>query len=108
MKKTIGEYLRGLRKAEGLTLTQMGAKLGIDSGALSKIETGKKLLDPAYLPLIAKTFNLNIEILKAEFFAERIAHEIIENSCNVETLKLAEEKIKYIKTISAKQAKLKI
>tara|TARA_B100000700_G_C14882382_1_gene778697 strand:- start:108 stop:434 length:327 start_codon:yes stop_codon:yes gene_type:complete len=108
MKKAIGEYLRELRKAEGFTLTQMGAKLGMDSGALSKVETGKKLLDSGYLPAIADTFNLDLDVLKAEFFAEKIAYELIENSCNEDTLKLAEEKVKYIKTKSATQAKLNI
>lgn len=108
MKQAIGEYLRELRKETGLTLTQMGAKLGMDSGALSKVETGKKLLDSSYLPAIANTFNLDLEKLKSEFFAEKIAYELIHNSCNEDTLKLAEEKVKYIKIKSAIQAKLEI
>jgi|SRR5690606_15891650 len=108
MKQAIGEYLRELRKAEGLTLTQMGAKLGMDSGALSKVENGKKFLDSGYLPVIAGTFNLDLDTLKSEFFAEKIAYELIENSCNEETLRLAEEKVRYIKTKSAKQTKLNI
>lgn len=108
MKQAIGEYLRELRKAEGLTLTQLGARLGMDSGALSKVETGKKLLDSGYLPAIAETFNLDFEALKSEFFAEKIAYELIENSCNENTLKLAEEKVRYIKIKSATQSKLNI
>tara|TARA_R110002072_G_scaffold199405_2_gene357006 strand:- start:10238 stop:10564 length:327 start_codon:yes stop_codon:yes gene_type:complete len=108
MKQAIGEYLRELRKGKGLTLTQMGAKLGMDSGALSKVENSKRLLDPHYLETIAEIFELDFEELKTEFFAERIAYELINNSCNEETLKLAEEKIKYIKTKSATQAKLNI
>jgi transcriptional regulator with XRE-family HTH domain len=108
MKQAIGQYLRELRTSEGFTLTQMGAKLGMDSGALSKIENGKKLLDSSFLPIIAEIFNLNLETLKSEFFAEKIAYELIENSCNENTLKLAEEKVKYIKTKSATQAKLNI
>mgnify|MGYP000152039407 FL=1 len=45
MEANFGEYIRKLRTENGLTLTQLGAKLGIDSGALSKIETGKKEFD---------------------------------------------------------------
>ncbi|MEM0518977.1 MULTISPECIES: helix-turn-helix domain-containing protein [Aequorivita] len=108
MKKGIGEYLRELRKSEGFTLTQMGAKLGMDSGALSKIENGKRILDAGYLPIVAQVFNLDLEILKTEFFAEKIANELIENSCNESTLRLAEEKIKYIKVKTAEQTKLEI
>ncbi len=37
MRETFGEYIRRLRTEKGLTLTQLGAFIGIDSGALSKI-----------------------------------------------------------------------
>lgn len=108
MKKAIGEYLHELRKEKGFTLTQLGARIGMDSGALSKVENGKKALDSSFLLAISETFDLDLETLKSEFFAEKIAYELIDNSCNETTLKLAEEKVKYIKIKSAKQAKLKI
>ena len=60
MEANFGEYIRKLRTENGLTLTQLGAKLGIDSGALSKIETGKKEFDEKYLSNLANTFNLDI------------------------------------------------
>ena len=103
MRETFGEYLHKLRIEKGFTLTQLGALLGIDSGALSKIENGKRKLDEKILPKIANEFNLDIKNLKNEFISEQIAYKILENNCNNEVLLLAEEKVKYIKQKSIKQ-----
>ena len=56
METNFGEYIRSLRNQNNLTLTQLGAKLGIDSGALSKIETGKKEFDEKYAQRRSKNF----------------------------------------------------
>ncbi len=106
MKESIGQYIRKLRIEKNFTLTQLGALLCIDSGALSKIENGKKSLDQKCLPKVAKVFSLDLEELKNEFFSERIAYEIINNSCNEKVLALAEEKVKYLKLSLSRQGKL--
>lgn len=106
MKETIGEYIKRLRVDNELTLTQLAAYLGIDSGALSKIENGKKKLDEKVLPRIASKFNLDFKTLKNEFISEQIANKIYESDCSKEVLQLAEEKIKYIKQRNIKQTNL--
>jgi len=106
MRKSIGEYIHELRVENGYTLTQLGALLGIDSGALSKIENGKKSIDSKCLPKLAKVFSLDLEKLRDEFVSEKIAYDIISNSCNEEVLKLAEEKIRYIQIKKMSQSKL--
>jgi len=106
LKTTIGEYIKTLRTEKGLTLTQLGGQLGIDSGALSKIENGKKKLDEKALPKLAKVFKLNLNQLKDEYFSEVIAYEIYVNKCSDKVLALAEEKVKYIKSKNAKQGDL--
>jgi len=103
MKELFGEYIRKLRVENGLTLTQLAAYIGIDSGALSKIENGKKKLDEKILPRIAEKFNLNLENLKNEFISEQIAGKIYESNCSNEVLRLAEEKVEYFKQKNAKQ-----
>lgn len=106
MKETFGEYIRKLRVENGLTLTQLAAYLGIDSGALSKIENGMKKLDEKVLPKIAEKFNLDLEILKNEFVSEQIAYKIYESNCSNEVLQLTEKKINYIKQRNVKQINL--
>ena len=106
MKETFGEFIRKLRTEHNMTLTQLGAKIGVDSGALSKIETGKKRLDEKALPKLAKLFKLNLSEIKDEFFSELIANEIYQNKCSEKVLVLAEQKVKYIRTKNTKQGNL--
>lgn len=108
MEANFGEYIRKLRTQNGWTLTQLGAKLGIDSGALSKIETGKKELDEVFLPNLAEAFNLDLEMLKSELISEKIANTIYQYRCNDNVLTLAEEKVKYIRQKNTKQITLKL
>ena len=108
MKQLFGQYIKSLRKKNGLTLTQLGAKLGIDSANLSKIENGKREFDEKKLELLAKTFDLNIEDLKIEFFAELFAKKLYKNNCSTNAFIVAEEKIKYLKQQDVKQGKLNL
>ena len=108
MEANFGEYIRTLRTQSGLTLTQLGAKLGIDSGALSKIETGKKKFDENCLPKLAEAFNLDLETLKSELISEKIANTLYHYKCSDNVLALAEEKVKYIREKNIKQTILKL
>ena len=106
MTENFGEYLRRLRTAKGYTLTQLAAKIGIDSANLSKIETGKRDLDEKKLQRVAKVFNLDINGLKEEYFSDKIARKLFENHCSEKTLILAEQKIKYIKQKKSTQGNI--
>jgi transcriptional regulator with XRE-family HTH domain len=108
MKQSFGEYIRHLRTKEELTLTQLGAKLDLDSANLSKIENGKRDFDEKRLTLLAQVFNLDLEELKTEFYGEQFAIKIYENQCSIETLKVAEQKLNYLKIKNAKQLKIDI
>lgn len=106
METNFGEYIRRLRTDNSLTLTQLGAKLGIDSGALSKIETGKKDFDEKYLENLANVFDLDIEKLKVEYFGEQFAKKMYAYNCSTETLIVAEQKVNYLKNVNVKQSEL--
>ncbi len=108
MKETFGTYIRKLRLERDLTLTQLAAKLNLDSANLSKIETGKREFDEKRLIKLANAFGLDIEMLKAEFFSDLIAKKLYQNNCNKETLVMAEEKVKYLRQVNSKQGELKI
>jgi transcriptional regulator with XRE-family HTH domain len=76
MKETFGEYIRKLRTENELTLTQLAAKLDLDSANLSKIENGKREFDERRLEKLATTFKLDLAILKAEFYSDFIAKKL--------------------------------
>jgi len=105
MKETFGEYIRKLRNENELTLTQLAAKLDLDSANLSKIENGKREFDEKRLVKLALTFNLDIEKLKAEFYSDFIAKKLYETNCNNEVFVLAEQKIEYLKQKNLTQSK---
>lgn len=107
MKETFGEYIRKLRIENELTLTQLAAKLDLDSANLSKIENGKREFDENRLQKLASTFELDINQLKAEFYSDLIAKKLYETDCNNEVFVLAEQKIAYLKQKNLSQAKLK-
>ena len=98
MKETFGEYIKRLRTENELTLTQLAAKLDLDSANLSKIENNKREFDEKRLELLARVFNLDLAKLRTEFFSDIIAKKIYENNCDSETLILAEQKVEYLKS----------
>lgn len=107
MKATFGEYIRKLRTDEGLTLTELAAKLKLDSANLSKIETGKREFDEKRLEMLAKAFNLDFEKVKIEYFADQFAKQLYTYNCSTESLIVAEEKVKYLRSSNIKQGKIK-
>lgn len=98
MKETFGEYIKRLRTENGFTLTQLAAKLDLDSANLSKIENNKREFDERRLTLLSEVFDLDISKLRTEFFSDLIAKKIYENNCDEKTLVLAEEKVAYLKS----------
>lgn len=102
MKETFGEYIKRLRTENGLTLTQLAAKLDLDSANLSKIENNKREFDERRLTLLSKVFDLDIAELRTEFFSDLIAKKIYKNNCDEQTLVLAEEKVAYLKSKKVK------
>lgn len=106
--QTFGEYIRQLRTDNKLTLTQLGAKLELDSANLSKIENGIRDFDEKRLDLLAIEFNLDIEKLKIEYFGDRFAKKIYQSHCSTDVLSVAEDKVKYYKEQNVKQGKFEL
>ncbi|MDD2387406.1 MAG: helix-turn-helix transcriptional regulator [Bacteroidales bacterium] len=107
MNATFGEYIRKLRTDNGLTLTELAALLKLDSANLSKIENGKREFDEKRLDKLASAFSLDIEKLKVEYFGDQFAKKMFEFKCSPETLIVAEEKVKYLKSINMVQTEIK-
>lgn len=106
--KTFGEFLREVRKNSELTLTQMAAKLEMDSANLSKVENGKRDFDERKLQLLAELFDLDFNELKTEYYGEKFAKKMYEVDCSDNTLMVAEQKVKYLRQKNIKQGQLKL
>ena len=100
MKTTFGEYIRLLRNKKKMTLTQLAAKLNLDSANLSKIENGKRDFDEKRLTKLAEIFKLNLTELRNEYVTDQIGKLIYETSCTKQLLQVAEEKAEYRRTLN--------
>ena len=106
--KTFGEFLREVRKNNDLTLTQMAAKLEMDSANLCKVENGKRDFDERKLQLLSELFYLDFNELKTEYYGEKFAKKMYEVDCSDNTLMVAEQKVKYLRQKNIKQGRLKL
>ncbi|MCA1572379.1 MAG: helix-turn-helix domain-containing protein [Chloroflexi bacterium] len=66
-KREFGEYLRGLRKAAGLTQDKLARKLEVHSSQISRWETGENLPDPARLRELAQAMDADLEELLVKY-----------------------------------------
>ncbi|MXV37830.1 helix-turn-helix domain-containing protein [Flavobacteriaceae bacterium Ap0902] len=99
MSATFGEYIRRLRTKNKMTLTNLAAKLNLDSANLSKIENNKRDFDEKRLSLLARVFDLDLTELQDEYIADQIGKKIFEYNCSKQILKVAEEKAEYRRKI---------
>ncbi len=86
-----------------MTLTQLAAKLDLDSANLSKIENSKRNFDEKKLVLLSNTFKIKIDELKKEYYGDLIVRKIYDSNCSDKVLLVAEEKVKYLRSINTKQ-----
>ncbi|MCA1920226.1 MAG: helix-turn-helix domain-containing protein [Flavobacterium piscis] len=106
--ESFGEYIRRHRIEQGLNQTELAAKIGLDSGGLSKVENGKKEIKENKLELLAKALNISIKELKEQYLSEKFAETCYEYNCSENVFQLAEKKVRYYKTTKIKQGKLNL
>lgn len=95
---TFGEYIRGLRLSAGLPLRKVAAQLDIDPSLLGKIERNTRKPNRDIIIKLAAIFNQKEDYLISEYLSDQIAYKVIEEEGDLKVLKVAEKKIKYLKT----------
>lgn len=95
---TFGEQIRLLREEAKLSLREVAEQMGIDTSLLGKIERNDRQPTKEQIKLIAKFFNLGEKDLIKEFISDQIAYKILEEEADLDTLKVAEKKIQYLKS----------
>ena len=97
--KSFGELLRSLRKETGQTLKTVAENIEMDTSLLAKIERNERLPSKNIISQVSDYFNVDKKELQTEFLSDQIANKILEEEADIEILKVAEEKIIYLKTI---------
>ncbi len=98
VNQTTGEILRESRERKGLLLRQVAAFLDIDTAILSKVERGERKATRDQIAKLADFLNLDKEELLIHYLSEKIAYELVDEDVASQTLKVAEERVKYLKS----------
>jgi len=96
--ETIGQILRNKRQKLGLLLRQVSAYVDIDQAILSKIERNERKPTKEMLERLAEILKLDKDELMIQFLSDKIAYEIANEDYANKALKVAERKIKYLKS----------
>lgn len=94
---SFGEYIRQLREAAELPLRKVAAQLDIDPSLLGKIERNERQPTKEVIEGIAKIFKEDAKQLHMEYISDQIAYKILDEDADINTLKVAEKKVQYLK-----------
>lgn len=103
---SFGHYIKTERENREWTQTDFGAKIGINSSAISRIENGTQKFSKTKLPKLSELFGASLQEVKDLFYADKFANEAYKNKCSDKVFTVAENTVQYLKTINSKQAKL--
>jgi transcriptional regulator with XRE-family HTH domain len=93
-----GEYLRKLRESNDLTLREVASNVKIDPSLLAKIERNQRSPTKQLIKSLASFFNIKEKDLLPEFLSDQIAYKILDEEGDFSILKVAEEKLSYLKS----------
>ena len=96
--ETIGQIIRAKRESQGLLLRHVAAQLDIDQAILSKIERNERTPTRENIVRLSQVLKLDKEELLIQYMSDKIAYEIADEACASKVLKVAERKVKYLKT----------
>lgn len=100
MIKSFGEHLRKLREEADLTLKLVSEQIGMDASLLAKIERNERPPTKHIIKQIAMFFKVDEKELHHDFLSDQIAYKILEEEADLSILKVAEKKVKYLKTVN--------
>jgi HTH-type transcriptional regulator, competence development regulator len=94
---TFGEQLRTLREQAKLSLRDVASDIGIDTSLLGKIERNERQPTKEQIKQVASFFEIDERKLYKEYLSDQFAYRIIEDEADLDTLKVAERKVEYLK-----------
>ncbi len=94
---TLGEQIRTLREKAALSLRDVATEIGIDTSLLGKIERNERQPTKEQIKQIAMFFKVKEKHLIKEHLSDQFAYRILEEGADLDTLKVAEKKVQYLK-----------
>lgn len=97
--KTFGEIIKAKREEHNLLLREISAKTGIDQSVISKLEKGERNASREQVLKFAEIYKLPPSDLIISWQSDKVAYDLILENDAEKILKVAESKVKYLKTI---------
>ena len=98
-EKTFGDTVKKLREEKNLPLLEVAEALKIDTSMLGKIEKNNRKPTKQLIEKFANFFKVSDKDLIIAFISDTIAYQVMdEEDFASEVLKVAEQKVKYLKT----------
>ncbi len=94
---TFGETIKQLREEQNLPQRKVAAYLDIDTSLLAKYERNVRQPSKELIIKIAALFKVNSEALISEALTDKIAYQILEEEADSKLLRVAENKVEYLK-----------
>ncbi len=95
---SFGDIIKEKRKAQNLLLREAAALLEIDQAIISKFERGERKPSKKQVLKFAKIYDLNSDELIISWLSDKVVYEIRGEKNAAEILKVAEQKIKLLKS----------
>lgn len=92
--------LKNAREQKGLKTRELAQLTGIDQALISKFESGTRKPTKDQITKLAQLLEIDYETLMIAWLKEKILYEIGDEEFALKALKMAEDEIKYNKTIS--------
>ncbi len=97
--ETFGEIIKAKREEQNLLLREISAKTGIDQSIISKLEKGERNASRDQVLKFAEIYKLSSNDLIISWQSDKVAYELMLENDAEKILKVAESKVKYLKTI---------
>ena len=96
--ESFGEIIRKAREENNYILRHVGAELDIDQAIISKFERGERKPTKEQVLKFADFFGLNKNDLLIAWLSDKVVYDLENESLAEQALKVAEEKIQYLKS----------
>ena len=100
---SFGHYIKTERERLEWTQTEFGAKIGINTSAISRIENGSQKFSKSKLKKLTELFKSDLQTVTDLFFADKFAREAFKYKCSESIFTVAEDTANYLRNTNLKQ-----
>lgn len=105
---SFGHFIKTEREKREWTQTEFGAKIGINSSAISRMENGTQKFSISKLKKLSEIFQIDTQRVNDLFFGDKFAREANKYKCSDSVFSVAEDTSNYLKNINVTQEKLEL